>query len=421
MRRRGSLEGVSPAAVERTFDYGQGPSPSLAVSWGDVASAYFSTGVPDITVYFEATAAVRAHGTMARLLDWAVPFTPWQASLNVAAGWLPEGPTDVERSRHRAVIVAEVEGEGGEVRRSRLRTPDSYSFTAVTATAIAGKVLAGDLEPGFQTPPASTARTSCSLSRASPGKIVTDVSSSKRGVLCATIGRRSHDEARPHRGRRHRRWLRGHGRGVRADAPGARGKYRVTVYQLGWRLGGKGASGSGAYDRIEEHGLHLWMGFYENAFRLMRECYAGARARPGECRLADWRDAFEPDHFNAVADRSPRGDWLPWTVQFPPLPGLPGDPERRPPALDRRRLPRAARSCSLRTLLDAIQVRAGTRLARPRDRSAIRPSLRGSVWKGLRAVASLRPDSPRCGAPARRSDSWRLALRRVPQFTRRTC
>ena len=51
-------------------------------------------------------------------------------------------------------------------------------------------------------------------------------------------------------------------------------RYQVTVHQVGWRLGGKGASGRGSASRIEEHGLHLWMGFYENAFRLMRESYA---------------------------------------------------------------------------------------------------------------------------------------------------
>src|SRR5580698_6249389 len=52
--------------------------------------------------------------------------------------------------------------------------------------------------------------------------------------------------------------------------PEHKGKYRLTVYQLGWRLGGKGASGRGEADRIEEHGLHVWMGVYENAFRVMR-------------------------------------------------------------------------------------------------------------------------------------------------------
>src|SRR3954462_13376309 len=48
----------------------------------------------------------------------------------------------------------------------------------------------------------------------------------------------------------------------------------ITVYQRGWRLGGKGASSRGVHGRIEEHGLHLWLGSYDNAFRLLRECYA---------------------------------------------------------------------------------------------------------------------------------------------------
>jgi uncharacterized protein with NAD-binding domain and iron-sulfur cluster len=104
------------------------------------------------------------------------------------------------------------------------------------------------------------------------------------------------------------------------------GRYHVTVYQMGWRLGGKGASGRGPADRIEEHGLHLWMGFYENAFRLMRECYEELARDPARCRIATWKDAFKPNHFNAVADWTPRGEWLPWTAYFPPLSGEPGDP-----------------------------------------------------------------------------------------------
>jgi uncharacterized protein with NAD-binding domain and iron-sulfur cluster len=108
--------------------------------------------------------------------------------------------------------------------------------------------------------------------------------------------------------------------------PEHRGKFHVTVYQLGWRLGGKGASGRGPHDRIEEHGLHIWMGFYENAFRLLRECYAELNRDPHSCRLADWRDAFVPEPLVGVMDRSPRGQWLPWLALFPPAEGLPGDP-----------------------------------------------------------------------------------------------
>lgn len=108
--------------------------------------------------------------------------------------------------------------------------------------------------------------------------------------------------------------------------PEHKGKYHVTVYQLGWRLGGKGASGRGPADRIEEHGLHIWLGFYENAFRLLRECYAELKRDPRKCRFADWRDAFFPEPFIGVADRSYSGVWQSWLASFEPTDGAPGDP-----------------------------------------------------------------------------------------------
>ena len=85
--------------------------------------------------------------------------------------------------------------------------------------------------------------------------------------------------------------------------PEHQGRYQITVYQLGWRLGGKGASGRGPSQRIEEHVLHLWMGFYENAFALMRACYAERHQLHPDARSADWREAFKPAPDVAVADR----------------------------------------------------------------------------------------------------------------------
>src|SRR5512143_294613 len=108
--------------------------------------------------------------------------------------------------------------------------------------------------------------------------------------------------------------------------PEHRGTYHVTVYQLGWRLGGKGASGRGLGGRIEEHGFHVWMGFYENAFRLLRECYGELGRDPAKSRFANWRDAFSPTPVVGLADRSPDGAWHTWMACFPPGKGLPGDP-----------------------------------------------------------------------------------------------
>lgn len=42
-------------------------------------------------------------------------------------------------------------------------------------------------------------------------------------------------------------------------------QYEVTIHTLGWRLGGKCASSRGPDDRIEEHGIHGFLGSYYNA------------------------------------------------------------------------------------------------------------------------------------------------------------
>lgn len=114
------------------------------------------------------------------------------------------------------------------------------------------------------------------------------------------------------------------------SAPHHGGRYEVDVYQPGWRLGGKGASGRGKHDRIEEHGLHVWMGFYENAFRILREAYAELGRDPSKCPVATWTDAFFAAPRVGVADDPNGTDWSFWTTMFPPLPGEPGDPPGEP-------------------------------------------------------------------------------------------
>lgn len=108
--------------------------------------------------------------------------------------------------------------------------------------------------------------------------------------------------------------------------PEQNGRFDVTVYQQGWRLGGKGASGRGPNGRIEEHGLHIWMGFYENAFRLMRAAYGEAGRDPAKCPIADWRQAFFPASRIGLASNAKAPEWGIWSTVFPPLDGEPGDP-----------------------------------------------------------------------------------------------
>ena len=105
-------------------------------------------------------------------------------------------------------------------------------------------------------------------------------------------------------------------------------RHDVTIYQMGWRLGGKGASSrASAPDqglRIEEHGLHVWLGFYDNAFKMIQDVYA-ARAphlAPDE-QLRTWRDAFMPQAFTPIGnDEGGKFTW--WSFTWPPMAGTPG-------------------------------------------------------------------------------------------------
>jgi uncharacterized protein with NAD-binding domain and iron-sulfur cluster len=95
-------------------------------------------------------------------------------------------------------------------------------------------------------------------------------------------------------------------------------KYEITVHQLGWRLGGKTASGRNPKygQRIEEHGLHIWSGAYDNAFTLMRLALK-ALNRPPSHPLATIGDAFKrQDQFLLTSDADDK--WVPWAFWFDP-------------------------------------------------------------------------------------------------------
>jgi uncharacterized protein with NAD-binding domain and iron-sulfur cluster len=105
----------------------------------------------------------------------------------------------------------------------------------------------------------------------------------------------------------------------------AASQYDVTVYQMGWRLGGKGACQRNRRlnNRIEEHGLHIWLGFYCNAFAALKSCYDELNRPPGS-PLARITDALKPQNFITFMDNY--GDrWSRWDLAFEPVPGDPWD------------------------------------------------------------------------------------------------
>ena len=150
--RRGGVIKSCPQPGHARFDFGRGPTGAIGVSWGDVATAHLTTGIPDVEVYFEATAAALGLDLWNRSFGWLLKSPLGQGLVRGQLGWLPEGPSARERASRRAVVVARAEDAGGRQIEARLETPEAYTFTALSAVAIAQKVLSGAAKPGFQTP-----------------------------------------------------------------------------------------------------------------------------------------------------------------------------------------------------------------------------------------------------------------------------
>jgi uncharacterized protein with NAD-binding domain and iron-sulfur cluster len=112
------------------------------------------------------------------------------------------------------------------------------------------------------------------------------------------------------------------------NAPGWEQRYEITLYQMGWRLGGKCATSRGPNDRIEEHGIHGFLGSYYNALPLMAQCYR-ALERPAGHPLATFEQAFKPDSFMLMWEYLD-GGFKRWPFTAPTNALRPDDPSAVP-------------------------------------------------------------------------------------------
>ncbi len=151
MRRRGVL--LTRAAPETgSCDFGDGEKATIQVSWGDVATAFHSTGIPNIEVHFEASLAIAALSRAPSFVKSLLGTGFMQRLLKAQVDRMPEGPSEAARRAGRAVLVGVARNRKGETVRTRLTTPEGYTLTAATAFDAARRVADGEVQAGFQTP-----------------------------------------------------------------------------------------------------------------------------------------------------------------------------------------------------------------------------------------------------------------------------
>jgi len=154
VRRDGHIEDVPVAHESRTVDFGWGydAQHAAAIPWGDVSTAYHTTGIPNVTTYMampeRAGRVQRVAGLVAPLLS----LPPVRTGLQWLIEQTTEGPDADDRASGRSYVWGEVQNGDGDRAVSRLRGPHTYALTVETALATAERALDGDAPVGFQTP-----------------------------------------------------------------------------------------------------------------------------------------------------------------------------------------------------------------------------------------------------------------------------
>jgi short subunit dehydrogenase-like uncharacterized protein len=150
IRKDGKITSVPVAWKTREINFGEVTKTSVTIPWGDVATAYYSTGIPNIEVFTIVPPSNLKMLKMSRYLGWLLATGPFQKYLQ---GKIPPGgPSDAERTKGRSLMWGAASDDDGNRVESRQQGPEGYTLTAIAALNIAEKILAGNFTPGYQTP-----------------------------------------------------------------------------------------------------------------------------------------------------------------------------------------------------------------------------------------------------------------------------
>jgi short subunit dehydrogenase-like uncharacterized protein len=154
VRRNGRIVPVPVAFDVREIEFAGGRRRTMTIPWGDVSTAYHSTGIPNIRVYTgmpgSAIRRLRRFAPLLPLLGWK----PVKRFLQRQVDRRVTGPSEEIRTTARVWLWGEARNPSGETVTATLETPEAYGFTAVSAVASVERLLAdgSPVQPGAWTP-----------------------------------------------------------------------------------------------------------------------------------------------------------------------------------------------------------------------------------------------------------------------------
>jgi short subunit dehydrogenase-like uncharacterized protein len=152
VRKEGKLVGTPAAASVMNVNFGSFATSTVSIPWGDISTAYQSTGISNIEVF------MGMPEKNIRKLRWTNTFS-WLFKSRLIKNLIRKqidkriiGPSDDRRRNGRSFLWGKVWDEKGNIKISLLETYDGYTLTAKTSVLIAQKILNGNVKVGYHTP-----------------------------------------------------------------------------------------------------------------------------------------------------------------------------------------------------------------------------------------------------------------------------
>lgn len=152
VRENGEIRRIPLGSRARRIDFGAGPKLATAIPWGDVSTAYRTTGIGNIEVYVPVSKSALANLRRLDRLGWLLRRRPVQAFLKSRIARRAPGPDAAERGKTPVHVWGEVATKAGQSITARLRVPNGYTVTTDAAVAIARRLLGTEIPAGFTTP-----------------------------------------------------------------------------------------------------------------------------------------------------------------------------------------------------------------------------------------------------------------------------
>jgi short subunit dehydrogenase-like uncharacterized protein len=152
VRRSGQIVHTPLGRLGRWINFGPAKLFTMSIPWGDVATAYYSTGIPNITSYTGIPSKVYRLLKFQSLFNWLLRTSFARNFIRKKIGQRPAGPSDEMRSKAYSLVWGQVTNAAGKKATGRISSPDGYTLTMHSCLLIAQKIRNGQWKTGYQTP-----------------------------------------------------------------------------------------------------------------------------------------------------------------------------------------------------------------------------------------------------------------------------